>query len=133
MLALIATVVALFAVSCKEAPAPKILKKIEGTREIGSKLVIRHISQEGAVLLGTMTMSPRDCAFCSNSLKKPIYWLEGMGEVNDPVMLIAHYEDQVLEGGQVRQVVTKWGVRSKNKKKFESHFSQISKGEEKHP
>ena len=124
--ATIMTTMLFAACSSSDKPEEKVLQSIEGTIEKESGLIIRHIDAEGRVLLGTSKMTKEDCSQAWFRFKKPIYQLEGKASINDPAIIVYHYEDQVLESGRVRRVVTKWGVRSKFNKEIEDHF-QIPK------
>ena len=119
-------------VACKpEVPAKpvKVLQSTEGSCEKELKgIVIRSIKPDGTVLIGSPGSTIHDCEIVALSLKR-VYALEGKAMVGDPAILIIHYEDQILENGQVKRVVTKWGVRSRYNKELERHFSTPTAGD----
>jgi hypothetical protein len=119
-------ILAILTVSCeKPAPPPKVLQKIEGSFERMSSLVIRHIDNDGFVLLGKTNMNMWECQSAAGQLRFPKYRLEGKAFINDPVVLTCYFENQLLENGLIQSVVKKWTVTSLRNPEYEKKFSAL--------
>jgi hypothetical protein len=125
-------------ISCeqKQVVKPKPAKVIQSVDRVLTKeteLIIRHIEPNGTVLLGVRRLNVDDCRQLAAELEWPTYWLEGKASVNDPVSLILYYKVEFLESGEVRQVPSKWTVRSRYNQKYEDVFPTTSTGEKVNP
>lgn len=125
--AAIAILVTFAVSSCekKSVPPPKVLQKIEGSFERKSLLVIRHIDNDGFVLLGKTNMNMWQCQSLAGQLRFPKYRLEGKAFINDPVILTCYFENQLLENGRIQSVVKRWTVTSLRNPVYEKKFSTL--------
>lgn len=102
----------------------KVLKSINGTTEKKvENLVIKVITPQGEVVFGKPQDSPRDCIEAVRSYHVPVFKLDGKASVGDQAIIVRYFEDQLLENGVVRRVVTKTVVRSVRNKEIEKYFS----------
>ena len=104
---------------------PRIMVK-EGDK---SPLVIRKIDADGGVLIGKPNSPYNTCIFAFPGFTEHPFKLEGKAVVGDSFDIVFHFEDELLENGEIRTVTKSVGVRSRRQQEWETRFPTPTAGE----
>jgi hypothetical protein len=117
----IAVLTSFFFVACSEKkPELKVVKTNSVVSEtVPANFFITDISDSGVVWVGR----DRNRNVATNSTDGHLFHLEGKAVVGDPIVLVWYHEEQLLENGEVRKVLTKVGVKSVRGQEHEKKFS----------
>lgn len=110
------------------SPAPEVLQKMEREKKGASgTFFIKKIHPDGTVAVGRKGEMASLSKFPAGELGKylPLV-LVGKAQVGDPVEITFVIEDQALENGAVKSILTKVKVVSLNNNLLQEHFKEKS-------